>query len=96
MGYVLTYPNAYIRYYASDMVLHIYSDAAYLVAPKARIRVTGYFHLSNHLSKSTFTTLNGAIHSECKTLMHIVSSAVEAEIGGVYHNDQADIPMRKS
>ena len=33
MDYLATYPNAYIRYYASDMILNIDSDAAYLVAP---------------------------------------------------------------
>ena len=29
-----------------------------------------------------------------QTLRHIVSSAAEAEIGGVYHNAQSNIPMR--
>ena len=43
MEYVHTYLNNYIRYYASDMVLHIDSDAACLVDHKARSRVAGYF-----------------------------------------------------
>ena len=106
MDYVNTYPNAYIRYYASDMVLHIDSDAAYLVAPKARSRVAGYFHLSDNprnfmsetrisdISKTRKPTLNGAIHVECKTLRHVVSSAAEAETAGVYHNAQVAIPIR--
>ena len=94
MDYVHTYPNAYIRYYASDMVLHIDSDAAYLVAPKARSRVAGYFHLSNHPSTTSNNTLNGAVHVECKTLRHVVSSAAEAETAGVYHNAQMALPMR--
>ena len=34
MDYVATYPKAYIRYYASKMILNIESDAAYLIAPK--------------------------------------------------------------
>ena len=94
MDYVNTYKEAYIRYKASDMVLHIDSDAAYLVAPKARSRVAGYFHLSDHPSKTQHPTLNGAIHVECKTLRHVVSSAAEAETGGVYHNAQTAIPIR--
>ena len=94
MDYVNTYQHAYIRYKASDMVLHIDSDAAYLVAPKARSRVAGYFHLSDHPSKKKNATLNGAIHVECKILRHVVSSAAEAEIGGVYHNAQTAIPIR--
>ena len=48
MDYLHTYPNAYIRFYASDMILHVDSDAAYLVAPKARSRIAGCFHLSEH------------------------------------------------
>ena len=94
MNYVNTYPDAYIRYYASDIVLHIDSDAAYLVAPKARSRVAGYFHLSDHLSKIIKPTLNGAIHVECTTLRHVVSSAEEAKTVGVYHNAQVALPIR--
>ena len=48
MNYVNTYPNAYIRFYVSDIILHVDRDAAYLVAPKARSRIAGYFHLSDH------------------------------------------------
>ena len=31
---------------------------------------------------------------ECKTFRHVVSSAVEAEVGGVFHNAQVIIPIR--
>ena len=34
MDYLNTYLDAYVRYYASDMVLHVDSNAAYLVAPE--------------------------------------------------------------
>ena len=94
MDYLHTYPDAYIRYYASDMVLHIDSDAAYLVAPKARSRVAGYFHLSDHPNITKHPKLNGAILVECKTLRHVVSSSSEAEVAGVYHNAGMAIPIR--
>ncbi len=94
MNYVHTYPNSYIRYKASDMILHIDSDAAYLVAPKAHSRVAGYFHLSDHPLKGSKPMLNGAIHVECKTLRHVVSSAAEAKVAGVFHNSQIAIPIR--
>ena len=94
MDYVHTYPNSYIRYKASDMILHIDSDAAYLVAPKARSRVAGYFHLSDNPSQGSTPMLNGAIHVECKTLRHVVSSAAEAETAGVYHNARVALPIR--
>ena len=83
MDYANTYPNAVLRFHASDMVLHIDSDAAYLVLPKARSRVAGYFRLLNQTPKSPD---NGAILVECKGLQHVVSSAAEAETHGVFHN----------
>ena len=48
MDYLHTYPDAFLRFYASDMILHVENDAAYLVALKARRRIAGYFHLSHH------------------------------------------------
>ena len=39
LDYVATFPNVTLRYYASNMNLHIDSDAAYLVAPKAKSRI---------------------------------------------------------
>ena len=95
MDYVATYPNTYIRFYASDMVLNIDSDAAYLVAPKARSRVAGYFHFSSTPNVIETSRLNGAILVECKTLRHVVSSASEAETGGIFHNAQVAIPIRR-
>ena len=48
MDYLQTYPNTYVRFNTSDMILHVESNAAYLVVTKARSRVAGYFHLSDH------------------------------------------------
>ena len=94
MDYVHTYPDTYIRYYASDMILHIDSDVAYLVDPKARSRVAGYFHLSDSPTKTKTPKMNGAIHVECKTLRRVVSSAAETETAGVYHNAQVVLPIK--
>ena len=35
MNYLYTYPNAAIRYYASDMILKTTNNVAFLVEPKA-------------------------------------------------------------
>ena len=43
IDYGHTYPNATIRYHASDIYLHIDPNAAYLVQPQARRRVAGNF-----------------------------------------------------
>ncbi len=72
MDYTATYPNAFIRYHASDMILNIDSDAAYLVAPQAKSRIAGYYHLAHHPTKTQ--TINGAILVECKTRRHVVAS----------------------
>ena len=94
MDYVHTYPNTYIRFYASDMILDIDSDAAYLVAPKARSRVAGYYHLASIPNVTEYPRLNETILIECKTLRHVVSSAAEAETGDIFHNAQIAIPIR--
>ena len=94
MDYMHTYPDAFLRFYASDMILHIESDAAYLVAPKARSRIAGYFHLSDHPNKTKSPKLNAAIQVECKTLRHVVSSSAEAEVAGIFHNATIAVPMR--
>ena len=46
MDYLKTNSKAYLCFYASHMVLRVDSDAAYLVMPKVKSRVTGYFYLS--------------------------------------------------
>lgn len=95
MDYLNTYPNAYIHFYASDTILHVNTDAAYLVAPKARSCIAGYFHLSDHPNVTKHPKLNGAILVECKTLQHVVSSAAKAEVAGVYHNAGMAIPIQR-
>ena len=50
MDYANTFQNTYVLYHASDMVLYIDSDAAYLVTPKAKSRVAGYYYLADHLN----------------------------------------------
>lgn len=67
MDYAATYPNPKIRFYASDMVLHVDSDAAYFVMPNSKSRFAGYFYLSNHplTHDDSNPKLNGPIHINC-------------------------------
>jgi hypothetical protein len=44
LDYLATHPDATIRYHASDMILHIHSDASYLSVSHARIRLGGLFY----------------------------------------------------
>jgi hypothetical protein len=96
LDYLYTHPNAKIRFYASDMRLHIDTDAAYLVAPGAKSRFAGHYYMGSNTSPSApqSTHHNAPIHVNCKLLKHVVSSAVEAETGGLFSNCQAAIPIR--
>lgn len=95
MDYVYTYPSAYLRYHTSDMILHVDSDAAYLVLPYAKSRIAGFYHLTNHSSTKSPTFHNCPILVECKTLKHVVTSAAEAETSALFHNAKTAIPIRR-
>jgi len=90
MDYLHTYPHAIIRYYASDMILKITSDAAYLVQPKARSRAAVHYHLGWKNSDR----VNGAVDVLCKTIKNVVSSAAEAETGSIYIGGKHACPLR--
>ena len=45
MDYLHTNPHAAILYHASDMILKVVSDAAFLILPKARSRAADIYPL---------------------------------------------------
>ena len=93
------HPNATIRYTASDMILHIHSNASYLSKPRARSRAGGDYFLGDtrpDMSNppTTRPRLNGLIHSMSQIMSNVMGSAAEAEIGAAYINRQEVIPIR--
>ena len=94
LDYLHTYPNARVCFYASDMQLRIDSNAAYLVAPKAKSRIAGFFYCSD---KPTTTKPvpkhNGLIHVKCRTLQHVVTSAAEAETAALFFSTQTALEI---
>jgi hypothetical protein len=44
LNYCNTHPETKIRYHASDMILHIHSDASYLSENEAKSRAGGFLH----------------------------------------------------
>jgi hypothetical protein len=44
LDYLATHPDTTLRFYESDMILHIHSDASYLSVSKARSRLGGIFY----------------------------------------------------
>lgn len=99
LDYCATHPNAMIKYFASDMTLHIDSDASYLSVSLARSRAGGHFYLSEHSNDkskapTTVPTNNGAIHTVCTVIKNVVGSAAEAEFAALYYNGQEAAVLR--
>ena len=86
LNYMATHPDAIIRYYASDMILNVHSDASYLTAPKARSRAGGHFFLGSLPKDGCPIRLNGAILTQCAILKCVAASAAEAELGALFLN----------
>jgi hypothetical protein len=94
LNYCSSHPNATLRYSASDMILHVHSDASYLSEPKARSRAGGFFFLSKLPPNPTTAPkptdipppINGAIHTLSSIMRVVLSSATEAEMGALFHN----------
>jgi hypothetical protein len=92
LDYLATRPNAAIRYHASNMILHIHSDASYLSVSSARSRLGGLFFLGNKSPEQD--TLNGSILNVASVNKNVVASAAESEVGACFHNAQSSAPLR--
>jgi hypothetical protein len=53
LDYLATHPDVTVRYHASDMILHIHSDASYLSVSNARSRLGGFFFAVTNSHKRT-------------------------------------------
>jgi hypothetical protein len=95
LNYAATHPDAAIRFYKSDMILYIHSDASYLSEPKARSRVGGYFYLGNQSEPADNPQPNGPIHVESRIMKNVMAAASEAEIGALFHNGQEGAHIRQ-
>jgi hypothetical protein len=91
LDYLATHPDTTIRYHASDMILHIHSDASYLSVSNARSRLGGLFFLGNKNPEQD--TLNGSILNVAAVIINVVASAAESEVGACFHNAQSAAPL---
>jgi hypothetical protein len=92
LDYMDTHPDATIRYHASDMILHIHSDASYLSVSNARSSLGGLFLLGSKLPDQD--QLNGSILNVAAVIKNVVASAAESEVGACFHNAQSGAPLR--
>ena len=99
LDYAATYPNAIIFYNSSQILLHVNSDAAYLVMTEVHGWYEEHFYLSdrrrNRPHKPT-PRRNGPILMTCKSIFNIVTSAAESETIGRFNNAKAGVGSRPS
>ena len=78
LDYAATHPAAVLQFKASNMVLHVHSDASYLSKPDVRSRAGGLFFLSTFPSAGAATI--SRLHStepftspavSCATFLHL-------------------------
>jgi hypothetical protein len=60
LNYWNTHPETKILYHASDMILHIHSDASYLSENESKSRAGGFFYMGSN-NKTDKKLTNGAI-----------------------------------
>lgn len=94
LDYCASNPDAKLRFYRSDMILHIHSDASYLTAPKARSRTGGHFFLANAPDGKTPIQHNGAILATAGILKSVMASAAESEVGAIFDNTRNGTVVR--
>ena len=82
LNYTASHPNTKIMYQASNMILQTYSDATYLVDPKAQSRAGGYHFLTD----KSGTIFNAPIFILAKVIQRVMSSAAEAETCALFMN----------
>jgi hypothetical protein len=92
LDYLATHPDATNRYHASDMILHMHSDASYLSVSNTRSRLGGLFFLVNKTPEQDM--LNCSIVNVVAVIKNLVASAAESEVGSCFHNAQSGAPLR--
>jgi hypothetical protein len=92
LDYLVTHPDAKIRFHASNMILYIHSDAFYLSVSKARSRLGGFFYLAYNPPNENKS--NGSILNVASVIKNVVASAAESEVGACFQNAQTAAPLR--
>ena len=88
LNFCATYTDAVLTFDASDTILHIHTDASFLLEPKAKSQAGGYFYLSDFPADPTKAMHNSPIHVLCQILRNILASASEAELAAIFKNAQ--------
>jgi hypothetical protein len=92
LDYLVTHPDANIRYHSSAMILHIHGHASYLSVSNAHSRLGGLFFCGDKSSQQD--NLNGSILNVVSVIKKVVASADESEVRACFHNAQSGAPLR--
>jgi hypothetical protein len=93
-AYAAAYPNNELVFKAaSDMILHVHSDASHNAEPAAG-SVAGGLMFIGHKYKPY--EINGIISCLCSRIDVVVGSAAEAELAAVYINAQLAVQIRNT
>jgi hypothetical protein len=79
LDYLATHPDSTIRYHASEIIVHIHSDASYLSVSNARSRLRGLFFCGDKSPQQD--KLNGSILNVASVIRNVVTSTAESEVG---------------
>jgi hypothetical protein len=93
LNYCKTHPGKKMCYHASDMILHIHSDASYLSENEAESRAGGSFTWETP-PKTTKKLTKGVILIVIKVLKHALTSTAEAEIVVLFINAKEGAVLR--
>jgi hypothetical protein len=91
LDYLVTHAGAKIRFYASDMIMNIHSDASYLSESKAQSCACGHVFMGWKPINGEPIKLNGAFYTNSVILKFVIASAAEAKLGALFHNCQDGI-----
>ncbi len=91
LDYLADHADAKIRFYASNMVMNIHSDASYLSEGRARSQTCGHCFMGWLPKDGDPIQINGAFHVSTNVIRFVVASAAEAELGALFHNCQTGI-----
>ena len=92
LTYAATHPNATLKYYKSDMILKIHSDASYLSEGQGRSRAGGHFYLGNR--DHTTDPPNAPSLNTTGILANVMSTASKAEVAALFTNMKEGVIQR--
>ena len=92
LKYAASHPDATIKFFKSDMLLKVHSDASYLSERQGRSRAGGHFYLGNWEDHTD--PPNGPILNTTGILANVMSAASEAEAAALFTNMKEGVIQR--